>query len=340
MMVKVNMKKHPTIKDIAKMAGTTHSTVSRVITGNATISEKMKTKVLRLMKKLHYHPNLIARGLVRKKTRAFAMIVPDLNPHVLPIVRGAAETCRIHNYGLMLFSTDYWMDENKYFVEVVKNWQVDGVLIYNVVYRKDVSATIKKMKKEKMPFVFINKYLGAKKVNTVSVDNKDAVFQAVSRLAGQGRSRIGMMNGGLISVDGVERFEGYKAALEKLGIKFDGNIVGNANFSGDEAYAEMKRILETAERPDAVFCANDEMATGVIRALRERNLSVPGDVSVIGYDDWEGARFFKPALTTLRPPLKEIGPLAIDLLMKVIKDPKRRIEEIGLKAELITRDSA
>lgn len=333
------MNKRPTIKDIAKLAGTTHSTVSRVITGNATISGKMQAKVRAAMKKLKYHPNLIARGLVKRTTRAFALVVPELDPHVLPIIRGISDTCRKENYGLMLFSTDYWADENLFFLEVAKHWLVDGIFIYNVVYRKDVSPAVKTLKRERTPFVFINKYLGAGKINTVSIDNREAVFRAVGYLAGLGHRRIGALNGSMISVDGVERFEAYRKALKAFGLEYDAQIVGDANYRDSEACEHMKRMLGLKNPPTAMFCANDLMATGAARAAREQGLNVPRDLSLVGFDDWEGARFFKPALTTLRPPLEAIGPSAMELMLKLINDPGRKAEEIGLKAELIVRDS-
>lgn len=334
------MKKRPTIKDIAKEAGVTHSTVSRVINNNPAIGEETRLRVLEIIKRMDYQPNLIARGLVRKKTHSFALIAPELNPHVLPIIRGITDTCRRYNYGLMLFSTDYWSDEGLSYIEVVRNWLVDGVFIYNVVYHKEISEAVKALQKENTPFVFINKYLGTKKVNNISVDNYDAVFQVISHLVSAGRKRIGILNGGLMSVDGFERFEAYKEVLKKLNLDYDESIVGTANFFFNEAYEEMKRILCISDRPTAMFCANDEMATGAITAIEEKGLKVPQDIAIVGFDDWVGARFFKPSLSTVRAPLEDIGGKALELMMKLMEDSKRPIEEIPLKAKLIVRESS
>ena len=317
----------------------THSTVSRVINDNPAISQETKTKVLQVISEMKYQPNLIARSLVRKKTRSFAIIAPDLHPHVLPILKGIADTCRRFNYALMLFSTDYWADEGLSCSEIVKNWLVDGVLIYNVAYHKDLPDNVKELQKEGVPLVFINKYLGTKKANNVSIDNADAVYQAVGHLVNLGHRRIGMLNGGLLSVDGVGRSEAYKDALKKFELEYDGNIVGNANFFFSEAYEEMKRILCYPAKPTAMVCANDEMATGAVRAIEDKGLRVPQDMAVVGFDDWDGARFFKPGLTTLRFPLEDIGGKAIELMMKTIDDPKRPIEEVALRARLIVRES-
>ncbi|MCK4797159.1 MAG: LacI family DNA-binding transcriptional regulator [Spirochaetes bacterium] len=335
------MKKRPTIKDIAKTAGVTHSTVSRVINNNPVISDETKEKVLKIMKDMDYQPNLIARGLVRQKTNTFALITPILDPHVLPLIKGVEASCKNHNYALMLLSTDYWADESQSCLQVVENWLVDGILILNDVYYKDIPSPIKKLQNKKMPFVFINKYLGTKEINTVAIDNYDAVYKVISHLFKLGHKRIGTITGGLIAVDGVERFEGYKLALKKFNLNYDENLVGHGGFGENEAYDEMKRILYTSSQPPtAMFCANDLMAIGAIRAIQEKGLKVPDDIAVAGYDDIKAGHYFKPSLTTVRPPLEDIGIKAVMLLTEIVKNPEREIEEIVLQARLIVRESS
>ncbi len=335
------MKKRTTIKDIARKAGVNHSTVSRVINENPAISDKTKKKVLKIMADLDYRPNLIARGLVKSKTNAFALITPDVNLHVAPIIKGISDTCRRLNYGLMLFSTDYWLEESRSYLEVVKNWLVDGVLIYNVIYHKEIPANIKELQKEEIPFVFLNKFIGSGMVNAVGINNYSAVELAVDHLVNIGRKRIAVINGGMMSVDGVERFEGFKKALEKHDIEFDKRLVGEGNFFYNEAYEEMKRILcLNMEKPDAVFCANDLMAIAAINAIRDRGLKIPEDIAVVGFDDLEAGKYFTPALTTIRLPQQDIGGKAIDLLLKIINDPKRSVEDISLESKLIVRESS
>jgi DNA-binding LacI/PurR family transcriptional regulator len=334
------MKKRVTIKDIAKKAGVNHSTVSRVINENPAISEKTKKKILKIMADLNYRPNLIARGLVKSKTNAFALITPDINPHVTPIVRGVTDTCRRLNYGLMLFSTDYWLEETRSYLEVVRNWLVDGVLIYNVIYHKDIPQNIKELQKEEIPFVFLNKFIGSGMVNAVGINNYSAVELAIEHLVDIGRKRIAVINGGMMSVDGVERFEAFKKVLEKFDIEFDKRLIGEGNFFYDEAYEETKRLLTlNMEKPDAIFCANDLMAIAAINAARDRGLKVPEDIAVVGFDDLEAGRYFSPALTTIRPPHQDLGGKAIDLLLKIIENPKRQVEEISLDSKLIVRES-
>lgn len=331
--------KRITIKDVAARAGVSHPTVSRVINDDPQISAATKERIRKIMKELGYRPNLIARGLVRNKTHAFAFVIPDFNPHVQPIVRGVVDECRRREYALMLFSTEYWTEEQESYSYVVSNWRVDGVLIYNVVHHERLTKDVQQLKAERVPFVFVNKYLAKRNVNTVSVDNDDAVRQAVEHLAGLGHRRIGIMNGSLMSVDGVERFEAFKKAIAGAGLAYDERWAGNANFADAEAAAEMKRILALKERPTAMFCANDLMAMGAIRAAEAAGLRVPRDLSFVGFDDLQAGEWFTPAITTMSPPLREIGGKAIELLLRRIADPDARAEQIPMRAKLVVRAS-
>lgn len=335
------MEKRPTIKDIAKAAGVTHSTISRVINDNSDISDKTKKRVLKIIKDMKYQPNLIARSLVRKKMKAFALIIPVLDPHVLCIIKGIEASCRKNNYALMLFSTDYWEDESVSSFQVIKNWLVDGIFILNDIYYEKIPLSVKKLQRSNIPFIFINKYLRTRKVNTVSIDNYNALHQAIGHFVSLGHKRIGTITGGLMAVDGVERFEGYKQALKHFNIKYDKNIIAHGHFGETEAYEEMKKILHTSiKRPTAMFCASDLMAIGAIKAIWKMGLKVPEDIAVIGFDDIEAGRYFKPSLTTIRPPLEDIGKEVIKLIIKIFDNPKKEIEEISLQAKLIVRESS
>lgn len=331
--------KRVTIKDVAAKAGVSHPTVSRVINDDTQISEATKKRVRAIMKKLGYRPNLIARSLVRKRTQVIALVVPEFNPHVQPIVQGIVDECRRRRYALMLFSTEYWTEEEISYSYVVSNWRADGVLIYNVAYHDRLTGDVRELRADQVPFVFINKYLREKKVDTVSVDNHQAVRAAVEHLAGLGHRKIGILNGSLMSVDGVERQQGFKAALQELGLDYDERFAGNANWTETEAREEVRRILQLADRPTAIFCANDLMAMGGIRAAQALGFRVPEDVSFVGFDDIDAARWFQPAVSTLRPPLRDIGGKAIDLLVRRIENPDSPPEQIPLEAKLVIRES-
>ncbi len=334
------MNKRVTIKDVAAKARVTHPTVSRALSDSPRVSEATKKRIRKIAAQLGYRPNLIARSLVRKQSRVVAVITPDLNPHVQPILRGVADACRRSNYALMLLSTDYWTEEGLSYMWVLDNWRVDGIIIYNVLYQRAAARDLQRLQCERVPSVFINKYLHDRKTNNVSVDNFDAVLRAMTHLHDLGHRRIGIMNGQAMSVDGVERFDGFRKALTKLGLPLEKHFVGCGNYSEEQAFEEMTRILCLRPRPTAMFCANDLMAMGVIRAAQKKGLKVPRDLAVVGFDDIESGQYFSPSLTTLRPPLRETGERAVALLMSLLENPRRAPEQIAMKAKLIVRQSS
>ena len=331
-------KKRVTIKEIAKEAGVAHSTVSRAI-NDINVSAGTRSKVLDIIQKLDYQPSLIARGLIKNKTQALAFITPLLDAYVLRMMRGIADTCLRLNYALMLFTLPPWQDEGLLYTWVTRNWLVDGVLILNIKHQEVISDSIRKLREGDVPFVFINKYLGKEGINAVGVDNYDGVFKAINHLIYLGHKRIGMINGSLASVDGFERFEAYKEALKKFNLNYDETIVGCGEFEERNGHEEMKRILCGSVLPTAMFCANDMMAIGAMRAIKEKGLKVPGDIAIVGFDDVEAASLVEPSLTTIRPPLEDIGIKAIELIKSRIKDPQKPAEEIILKTKLIIRSS-
>ncbi len=331
--------KRATIKDVAARAGVSHPTVSRVIHDDPQIGEATKLRVRAIMKEIGYRPNLIARGLVRNKTQAFAIVIPDFNPHVQPIVRGIVDECRRRHYAPMLFSTEYWTEEEASYSYVAANWRVDGVLIYNVVHHERLTRDARQLAKEQIPFVFINKYLRHATINSVGVDNQQAVRAAVEHLAELGHKKMGCLNGSLMSVDGVERFEAFRSALAGAGLAYEERWTGNANFSDQQAAEEMRRILALRHRPTAMFCANDLMALGAMKAAQALNVRVPGELSFVGFDDLDAGQWFTPALTTLSPPLREVGGRALKLLVDMVEQAGRPPEQIPYEAKLIVRAS-
>jgi LacI family transcriptional regulator len=333
------MRQKVTIKDVARAAGVSHPTVSMVIHKKGRIPEHTRERVQRVMERLHYQPNLVARGLVSKKTRVIGMIVPELDPIVQGILRVVSAECRRSRYGLMLSSEEYTTREEDAFVSVVDNWHVDGVLIYNVIPRRSPFHETAPLLEQRAPFVFINKYLRARNVDAVSVDNEAAAREAVDHLVALGHTRIGMLYGSKLAVDAAERCIGFKKALKAHGLAFDESICGRGDYAIEPALTAMRAILKQRHPPTAMFCANDMMAVGACRAIEEAGLRVPRDISLIGFDDAEVSYVHKPLLTTFQPPFRDIGLNAVQLLIKRIEQPRRPHERIPLYAKMIVRES-
>ena len=334
------MKSKVTIKDIAAKLNVNVSTVSRALNDFPNLKDSTKKKVLETAKEMNYCPSHIAQGLSGKSTRVLALITPTLDPHVLPVIRGATDACRKIGYALMLFPNDYWSDEIVAFTDIKGKWLVDGMLIYNVVYHKKISNEVTGLKNEEIPFVYINKYLGSGIVNTVSVDNFKSIYKVINHLHKLGHKKIGIINGNLTSNDGRERFDAFKKSLKNLKLKYNEQYVGYGEFDKTTAYNEMKKILSVRTKPTAIFCSSDLMAIGAIRAIKDKGLRIPDDIAVAGFDDIALGRYIEPSLTTLRAPLEDVGAKAVELLMDVIKNPEQAVKEFGLEAELITRQSS
>jgi len=328
-----------TIKDVAQEAGVTHTTVSRVIRNLPFVKEETRIRVLRALKRLNYRPNMVARGLVNKRSHVIGLITPELNPYVLPVVRGVTETSVKWDYALMLIPMDTWLEEDRSISFVAQNWQVDGLLVYNVVYHEKVPEKVHALQSANIPLVFINKFLDKKKLNAVGVDNYQGVHLMMEHLAQLGHRRIAMLCGDLESVDGMERSIAWRQSMQKLGLKIDESLIGIGDFVDDTAYRETHRILNTKKPPTAIYCANDLMAVGAIRAVQDLGLRVPDDVAVAGFDDLETARYVDIPVTTVRPPREQAAAKAFDMMMAILRDPKRPPEQVRLPCELVVRAS-
>jgi DNA-binding LacI/PurR family transcriptional regulator len=332
------VKRRVTIKDVAKEAGVSHPTVSRVLHGKKHVSAHTRALVEDALERLGYEPNLLARGLVTQKSQTVALITPPLAPYTHQIVGSVGDECRARGYGVLLCPSHTWEQENLALKWVEQNWRVDGIIVYSLLHHEKVTDDVLDLASSGVPLVFVNKFLGEDRLNSVGVDSKQAVFLAIEHLASLGHRRIGIINGHRGSEDGASRYEAFQAALQRLGLEFDESLVREGVWEEPLGREGMKDILSSANpSPTAVFCANDSMALGAIRAIEENGLKVPDDISVVGFDDLEVGRYFTPPLTTVHPPLREVGMYAVDLLVKLISNPKRRRTQAVLKSKLVVR---
>jgi DNA-binding LacI/PurR family transcriptional regulator len=332
------VKRRPaTIKDVAKRAGVGLSTVSRVVREAERVDPNTRSRVQAAIKELGYRPNFLARGLVTRRTRSLALITPPPAPYTHPIVENVASECKSRGYATLLCPASTWEHEDLSFRWVHENWRVDGVLIYSILHHRELPPEIRDLQSAGVPVVFINKFLNDGRVQAVGVDTGQAVQQAVDHLAALGHRRIAILNGHRNSEDGAMRFAAFRAAMDKAGLVFDERLARDAVFEESLAREHTRGLLGPADRPTAIFCANDHMAIGAMRAASDAGLRVPDDVSIIGFDDIELARYVSPALTTVRPPLAEVGRQAVELMLEVLREPSRAPEQRRLRAELIVR---
>jgi LacI family transcriptional regulator len=326
-----------TINDVARLAGVHPSTVSRALhRADLPLSPETRRRVLAAVERLEYRPSAIARGLRLRRTRTLGMLVPDItNPFFPPIIRGAEEAARERGYELVLCNTDDDGDRERASLRVLRERQADGLLIAT---SRMADATLASVRRERFPFVLVNRGSRVGEDPAVEVNNARAASEIVAHLVQLGHSRIAHIAGPLSTTTGAERAVGYRDALRAHGVPVDARLVAEAAaYSEDAGFAAAQRLLELA--PTAIFAANDLLALGALRAARERGVRVPFDLSLVGINDIPMVGLLDPPLTTARVPQREMGAIATGILISLLEHEPVRELHVRLEAELVVRGS-
>ena len=329
---------HPiTIKDVAKLAGVSIATVSRIMNGTATVSTDLTEKVQSAIAQLGYSSNNVARALKAKESCSIGLIIPDIeNPFFPTLVRSIEDTARSYGNSIMLCNSDGKAQEEKRYIEFLYSKRVDGLIFTGGV---DCEASLALLESLPIPSVILDRRAMNKKMHSVLVDNYYGAQLAVEHLLKSGCEKIAFIGGvEQISV-AQDRYQGYRDTLKKNHREFDARLVHLDEFTFESGYRGMQSLLEQKVSFDAVFAGNDIMAFGVIECLINHGLQVPADVLVVGYDDIWMAKWYKPSLTTICQPVYDIGKAAVDLLMQLRENPRLKVQEKIFKPELAIRNS-
>ncbi|WP_125154597.1 LacI family DNA-binding transcriptional regulator [Clostridium rectalis] len=326
------------IKDVAKEAGVSIATVSRVLNDVDVVNEETKKKVLAAIKKLGYRPNIVARSLKTQRTRTVGIIIPDISNQFYPeIVRGAEDVANIYDYNIILCNTDLDVEKETEYIKVLKEKMVDGVLYMSTCLEKTTMDLINELE---MPTVFAETIDENKSFPSVTIDNSQAAFDAVQYLLNKGNKNIVYVGPKEEIVNAISlRYKGYKRALEKNNIAINKNLICYSGMKARDSYSNMMEFISKGERFDAVFCTSDEMAMGVINALRDKNIKVPEEVDVMGFNNVYEASIFYPRLTTISQPMYDMGSVGMRMLIKIINKEPINKEHYVLNYQLIERDS-
>lgn len=331
------MQNMPTIWDVAKKAGVSVATVSRVINNNPAVSNTTFEKVMQAIEELDYKPNLLGRNLRRTENRMILVLLPTIsNPFYSKIVKGIEKVARENGYNVLLCNTESKVDTEKAYLKLLKNRLSEGaIFMAPVIDREELSAISRKF-----PVVQCCEYKEEAYVSYVSIDNFSAAYKAVQYLIGLGHKRIGMISCGNNYVSTIQRKEGYKKAIEDGGIAFNEELVKFGNYGFKSGIRAAKQFLSKKDNlPTAIFAISDSMAIGAIRCFKENGLKVPEDISVIGFDDITYASMYDPMLTTVSQPQVELGCEAMELLLAQIRGYITEPKSIFLDYELIIRES-
>lgn len=325
------------IKDVAKLAGVSVMTASRVINYQGAVSPKARARVLQAIKELDYRPNLTARSLRAKRSQLFGLLLPDIeNPVFASLAKHVEEAAQQFGYNVMLGNT--WEDPEREarHLELMMARQMDGIIISPVSADNDelIGQCI-------APVVVLDRSL---KHNgpppAVTVDNSEVGRIAARHLISLGHRHFACIPGPLHIDVFAQRLEGFRDELSRSGQRLEAVIsagnIGKVGY-GAKFGAELLRICTS--RPLAVFCANDLTALGAMQTAQRQGLSVPGDISIVGVDDIPACELTMPSLTTVRQPFPEIAAAGVKLLVDMIKDKNYKPEDVILKPQLVARES-
>jgi LacI family transcriptional regulator len=328
----------PTVHDVAKRAGVAPITVSRVINNSGYISEATRQRVEAIIKEIGYVPNTLARGLRSKRTNTLALIVTDItNPYFTLMARGVEDVAGDSNYTVIYCNTDESEAKEEKYANILAQRQVDGVLL---VPAGGNDKTLKFLETNGINVVVIDRRVSGMKTDFVCSDSKDGSNRLIKLLLGLGHQRIAIITGPKKVSTAVDRVTGYKQALTEAGL-IENELVYYGSFNQQSGYEFTKRAMAQSPKPTAIFGANNFIMLGIIKALRELQLNVPEDVSVVGFDDFPESMLVRPFFTTATQPAYEMGRLAAELLLKRISgELSEEFQKIILPTEIIERESS
>lgn len=328
-----------TIKDVAKLAEVSISTVSRVINDSKPVSPEARRRVLHAIETLGYEPNEIARSLVTKKSNLIGVVVNDIGNHyVSQIVRGIEEIGRMYNYDIIVSSSYGNAETELKFLQLLKTKQVEGIILVSEIVNQ---AVVDYIKKSKLEFMYLNRYYRVSELPTVYLDNKKASKMMMDYLIELGHRKILYLSQE-IDDDGAiekEKIEVYKESMAS--IDEEPILIQINNHGIDGGYKIGRDILKLKEKMGvtAVFCCQDELAIGLMNYFYDNDINVPDDISVSGYGDINVASIYRPTLTTIKEPFYDLGAISIRrMLKKLIGEPIDE-DKIVLPIRLIKRES-
>lgn len=328
--------RQPSIKDIAKLAKVSHSTVSRALQNSPLVNAETAEKIRRIARESGYRASAVARGLVTKRTQTIGLVVTTVaDPFASEVVSGLEQAASDHGYAVFLAESNGEPEREKKVVQSLAERRVDGI----VVTSSRVGALYLPLLSEMMvPIVLVNNQHPGAFVHSVMIGNLEGSKAAAVHLVGLGHRRIAYLGDQFGYQSDTERFAGFREALDTAGIPFLPELVVHGNGKPEEAMKAMETLLSLPQPPTAVCCYNDMSALGAMRSIRLRGLRVPEDISVVGFDDLFLASYTQPPLTTVRQPMRRMGQLAMESLFKLMSGTASEIR-IRVDAELIVRES-
>lgn len=326
------------IYDVAKKAGVSVVTVSRVINKYPNVRKSSQEKVMNAMRELDYKPNAAARSLAKGKTNMIGLVIPTAKDFFMSEVLSSIEKS-LRKRGLFLvvsFAADEIDFEDSSCIRLFREDRVDGILILSPIKNDEYLI---ELKKNNFPFVLLDQHHSNLQVPSVTIDNFTGGYAAAKALLEGGAKKIAHICGPDKYESSSERLRGYKQALMDYNIKLDASLIVEGDFSVQSGYRITEKWIKEDTLPDAIFAADDNTAFGVIDAARKYNISIPDRLSVIGYDNHPFSSSLHPSLSTINQPTEELGEAGVEFLLNIIEGKFKRTSTIVLKPELILRQT-
>lgn len=324
------------IQKIARLAGVSVATVSRVLNNSESVKEKNRDKVLQAIKASNYQPNLLARQLRTARSSMILVLVSDIsNPFCAEIVKGIEEQAEKNGYRILLCNSGSDINRSRSSLQLLAGKMVDGVITM------DAFTTLSELTQliGAMPWVQCAEYADAGDVSCVGIDDIDATRQLVRHMRNRGCRRIALINHDLKYKYAQLRQQGYRDELAAHGLLPTVSYAGDLSFAAGRQAMQML-LAQAPSPPDAVFAVSDTLAAGAISAIKAAGLRVPQDIAVAGFDGTELAEMISPPLTTIAQPSRDIGRKAFSLLLQKIDDPQSSTERVMMDWHLVVRQSA
>ena len=332
------MKNNITIKDVAKKAGVSISTVSRVINDSKPVTDEVKQKVLDVIEETGYIPNPLARSLVTKRSQLIGVIVPEVSDSFAnEILNGIEEIAKMYDYEILLANTYSDKEQELKCINLLRAKQVEGIVMISWKVEKE---HVDYMQRCGIPACYISKTARDYDIYTVSTSNTDATYDMTKYLLDKGHEKIAFV---MTSKDDTilerERLAGYEKALNENNIDLDERLIKHGTTTYEGGYKSMKEMLDEGVVPHAAFVTGDEAAIGAINAICDAGYRVPEDISVAGFNDVKIAKMYRPKLTTVHQPLYDMGAVAVRMVIKMINKEELNEKKIELPYKIEERES-
>ncbi|MDD9149495.1 MULTISPECIES: catabolite control protein A [unclassified Sporolactobacillus] len=327
-----------TIYDVAREAGVSMATVSRVVNGNPNVKPTTRKKVSEAIKRLGYRPNAVARGLASKKTTTVGVIIPDISSVFFSeLARGIEDIATMYKYNIILCNSDQNKDKEIRLIQTLLGKQVDGIVFMG---GKIAAEHIEEFKHSSAPVVLAATVDEGNQIPSVNIDYEQAVFEAVSHLIESGHREIGFINGPIdVPINGKYKLNGYKRALAEHGIPFNETLLSVGDYTYESGKEATEQFLKQEVKPTAIFVDSDEMAIGSIHEIQDEGKEVPDDIEVISSENTRLVQMVRPTLSSIAEPTYDIGAVAMRLLTKIMNNEKVESSTVVLPHHIDFRNS-